>query len=274
MLEIEEYTKKLKEDADNTEYLSRTNSNTEEQELEIDNLHQIINDMKEKLLKEKNKVQDLNKIIVQKNKVIKTLEDKNNGEKVTNEGPKHSKCRYWNRGYCREGEKCKYIHPKEDCKTQQDKGKCEDRQCEQRHRRYCRYYNSESGCYRGDKCHYLHSSSKKNRSDNVVQINEGGQGICDIFKCNQCNFSSSQNVTLKKHVNTKHLESFYCKEISSFINRLKLEEYANEYKDYFGWHGFNSKEAYHVEEMVKQHGADFIMKSEDYHEDWSINGLY
>ena len=73
-------------------------------------------------------------------------------------------------------------------------------------------------------------------------------------------------------MNTEHVESFCSKEISEFINRFDLEEYANEYRDYFGWHGFNRKEAYHVEQMVKCHGSDFIMKNEDYREDWSTQG--
>ena len=66
-------------------------------------------------------------------------------------------------------DECKYMHPKEDCQTHQDKGICEDRQCEQRHRRYCRYFNNASGCYRGDQCQYLHSSRKKSNSENMVQ---------------------------------------------------------------------------------------------------------
>ena len=57
------------------------------------------------------------------------------------------------------------------------------------------------------------------------------------------------------------LESSYNKAISSFIYRLNLDEFAREYRDYFGWHGFNTREASHVEEMVKRHGSNFIVKN-------------
>ena len=45
-------------------------------------------------------------------------------------------CRYWNKGFCKEGNKCQFVHPKEDCTKHINKEKCEDRQCEWRHRRY------------------------------------------------------------------------------------------------------------------------------------------
>ena len=72
LLEIEEYAQKLKDDADNAEKKDTTSSYEEEQELEIDNLHQIINDLRQELGSEKTKVKDLNEIISNKNQVIKS----------------------------------------------------------------------------------------------------------------------------------------------------------------------------------------------------------
>ena len=79
-------------------------------------------------------------------------------------------------------------------------------------------------------------------------------------------------MTLKKHMNTKLVEISYTESLSSFIYRLGLEKLANEYKDYFDWHGFNRKEAVHVEKMINRYGFDSIMKNVDYQEDWYSNG--
>ena len=32
-----------------------------------------------------------------------------------NEVKEPRRCKWWNRGYCREKEKCSFLHPKEDC---------------------------------------------------------------------------------------------------------------------------------------------------------------
>ena len=58
-------------------------------------------------------------------------------------------------------------------------------------------------------------------------------------------------------MNSNHVENFYSKAISSFIDCLN---FTREYRDYFGWHGFNKREDSHMEEMIKRHGANFIVK--------------
>ena len=72
--------------------------------------------------------------------MIKSLEDTAIKEKY-DEGPKLGKCRYWNKGFCKKGSKYQYIHPKGDCSKHLEERKCEDRQCEGRHRKCCRYFN-------------------------------------------------------------------------------------------------------------------------------------
>ena len=207
LLEIEEYAKKLNKDSDSDEQRDTTDSSQEEQELEIDNLHQVIDDLKLQLEAEKNKVNDLNEIILNKDQLIKSLEDDTNTDRRDKEGHKQYKCRYWNRGFCREGSKCLYVHPSKDCKTYVTEGSCEDRKCEGRHRRYCRYFNNTSGCYRGDTCQYLHSSSKKEEMNNLSKRTECDKDMQEILRCNHCDFKTQQKVTLQKHIHTKHKES-------------------------------------------------------------------
>ena len=160
---------------------------------------------------------------------------------------KKSICRYWNRGFCREKEKCCFVQKKDDCKTYMNTGKCEDRRCEGRHCKSCRYFKNESGCYRKDLCQYLHSSRSKE--------------LEEVFTCNQCDFKTSKKITLTKHINTKHEEGSYSETISSFIYRLELESFAREYRGHFKRYGFNRGEAFHVEKMVNLHGPGYIVRS-------------
>ena len=58
LLEVEEYTKKLREEAEKSEE-GTIDSYGEGQELEIDNLHQVCDDLKQELEAEQAKVKDL-----------------------------------------------------------------------------------------------------------------------------------------------------------------------------------------------------------------------
>ena len=110
-----------------------------------------------------------------------------------------------------------YVHCKEDCKTYLDKRRFEDRHCESRHRRHCRYYDNISGCYRGD-----HSRKRKEERDYLDKRSE----LHEEFNCNGCEFKTSHKGILKKHMKSNHLESSYNKAISLFIYRLNLDEFA------------------------------------------------
>ena len=67
LLEIEEYAKKLKEDEVDNEDEDTTKFDEDDHELEIDHLHQIIEDLKEELNTENTKVDNLKEIIENKN---------------------------------------------------------------------------------------------------------------------------------------------------------------------------------------------------------------
>ena len=46
------------------------------------------------------------------------------------------RCRYWNRGYYREGTtKCPFYHPLDNCQQHLQEGRCSSQGCGQRHRR-------------------------------------------------------------------------------------------------------------------------------------------
>ena len=104
LLEIEEYAKRLKETENNPEDKDSTNCYEDDTELEIDHLHQVIEDLKD-LKTEKSEVENLKEIINTKTKVIESLKENLNKDKNM-KVQKSSRCKYWNRGFCKEGDKC------------------------------------------------------------------------------------------------------------------------------------------------------------------------
>ena len=75
------------------------------------------------------------------------LENKSVKDSVVKET---KRCKWWNRGYCREKEGCSYAHHKGDCQDHL-KGAFTIKGCNVlRHRKRCKYLNTEQGCHRGE----------------------------------------------------------------------------------------------------------------------------
>ena len=70
---------------------------------------------------------------------------------TTTEHKEQLKCKYYNKGYCKNRSECKFYHPTSDCKEQ-----FENRKCKFRHRNICRY---KQYCYHYMKgqCEYIHA---------------------------------------------------------------------------------------------------------------------
>ena len=69
------------------------------------------------------------------------------------------RCRYWNKGYCREGStKCAFSHPPDDCKQHLQEGRCSSKGCGLRHRKICKFWRTSEGCFRQGRCQYLHEN--------------------------------------------------------------------------------------------------------------------
>ena len=87
------------------------------------------------------------------------------------------RCKWWNRGFCRERDNCSYNHQKGDCEEHLNGG-CTQRGCTTlRHRKQCRYYNTSLGCHRGESCEYLHKLEKDTMESEAVDKNLGSQGV-------------------------------------------------------------------------------------------------
>ena len=85
-------------------------------ETEIENLLQDIKDLKEELEIERGK-----SMFSINNKI--SLEHFRKRLNVRNLG-NEKRCRYWNRGLCKEGDECQLYHAKEDCEMYSRTGKC------------------------------------------------------------------------------------------------------------------------------------------------------
>ena len=66
-------------------------------------------------------------------------------------------CRYFDNGYCRFEEKCKFLHPKEICNQQ----KCRNNRCDKRHPKPCRFF-VKNKCKFGAKCKFKHDNDQTN----------------------------------------------------------------------------------------------------------------
>ena len=56
---------------------------------------------------------------------------------------------------CKYKSDCKFSHPIETCKIYLEEGKCDIKQCKNRHPKICKWWQGKQGCKRDD-CDYLH----------------------------------------------------------------------------------------------------------------------
>ena len=105
---------------------------------------------------------------------------------------KHIKCRYNDRGFCRNQFECVYFHSEKICEKALSSGKClKYKTCVQRNPKNCKHWMGDTrGCLRGSECKYLHNSSKKGinikKNKNYHETkSEGHNNIDDRKKINE-----------------------------------------------------------------------------------------
>ena len=109
---------------------------------------------------------------------------------------KERKCRFYNRGYCKNKDSCKDYHPDSDCPSN-----CTEYECRNRHRQMCRYKNDCYHNYEG-KCEYLHQTAEahevilttmspvfkdnyeneKKKADNLEKLNKNQESEIEKLK--------------------------------------------------------------------------------------------
>ena len=125
---------------------------------------------------------------------------------------KNSKrCKWWNRGFCRDREKCSFLHRKEDCQEHLSGG-CTIKRCNTlRHRNKCKYFSTEEGCYRGESCAFLHIE------DNELRENDNRTAVLDK------EVQVEQKIEVKEKDSQTETDTCVCKE-ECLSYKVHLEE--------------------------------------------------
>ena len=66
-----------------------------------------------------------------------------------------ARCKYYNSGFCKFGNNCRFSHPETVC----SRPSCRDKTCDNRHPKWCRYGDQ---CRRKTSCLYKHEESNNN----------------------------------------------------------------------------------------------------------------
>ena len=84
------------------------------------------------------------------------------------------KCKYFNSGYCKYQDRCKLLHPKEECDY-----KCKIINCMKRHIKPCRY---ETNCRYKENCAYKHKKEINPNTEEIVSSKKTMKVLLD-YKC-------------------------------------------------------------------------------------------
>ena len=95
------------------------------------------------------------------NKVPRDMLQNKDDDKAGNEHQKRKKCRYYNRGYCKYTNKCRFIHPRHICSMYMESNKCTKVNCNERHPKECKWNEKAGGCRRQG-CDYAHGKEISN----------------------------------------------------------------------------------------------------------------
>ena len=69
------------------------------------------------------------------------------------------KCSFYNRGFCKMGNQCVFVHPLRVCSRVLEGNKCMNVRCGDRHPYKCKNFESERGCSWGSECEYVHANA-------------------------------------------------------------------------------------------------------------------
>ena len=81
------------------------------------------------------------------------------------------KCKYFNSGYCKYQDRCKLLHPKENCDY-----KCKIKNCMKRHIKPCRY---QTNCRYKENCAYKHKKEISPNTEEIVSLKKTMKVLLD-----------------------------------------------------------------------------------------------
>ena len=193
-------------------------------------LKQIQNEKVEEIIeaqKNLNEMMAVNSNAIQRidNEILKFHKDKANAASDTeNEIVRESKkCNYYNRGHSKYKVACKFTHPKEICKIHLEGKKCDDKHCNNRHPKSCKWLQEQGGCKRQN-CDYFHVT---------LACGEGQQNEAhNDFHCSGCKNNFEERSYVVDNIVHNH-SVFLCLNCDSWIK--KKENILN-----WGWSLFDN----------------------------------
>ena len=141
---------------------------------------------------------------VKQNEIVKdTTKDKTSDKAIVNN---RKKCRYFNRGYCKYKDKCRYTHPKDICSEHLQSIRCENQDCLGRHPRACKWLSKQGGCKRGRECEYLH-----------VKCDNPELASSKIFECISCKHIWEDRKCVVEHF-IGNIRTYFCLNCNDWVN--------------------------------------------------------
>ena len=81
------------------------------------------------------------------------------------------RCKYYNKGFCKEGNRCEFFHPQDNCQEFECSGQCsKGSSCKLRHPQKCRYW-LRGDCWRLGTYVYLHKEEDFDK-ENIQTVDE------------------------------------------------------------------------------------------------------
>ena len=120
---------------------------------------------------------------------------------------KRKRCRYFNRGFCKYKNKCRFVHPNKICNIYLKNQTCNEKSCSDRHPKLCKWIKSFGGCKRTE-CDYLHNCDQEQNMTN----NEAA----DNFKCEGCKYTWEEKSCVVEHV-IENMKVFFCLNCDDWI---------------------------------------------------------
>ena len=188
-------------------------------------LQQVVNEQNEMKEKFNYLLRVVVKLLEQK------MEEENNEHQETIQRKKSVskkiKCKFFNKGFCRDGIECDFFHPEEDCQEFLETGLCISRKdCPHRHPHQCRYW-AKGECWREETCVFQHKALDLAKENDSVD-----DDYEDVMKMNNekddSEHDSQPNTdTTKDNADSVHGEDFRIEHDYGLTTDEILELYEN-----------------------------------------------
>ena len=118
---------------------------------------------------------------------------------------KERKCKYFNCGYCKYKDKCKFSHANKVCEKYLE-GKCDGSECPDRHPKKCKWFVGKNGCRRNENCDFWHGTlAQEDQIINHIQEIEKEEN----YDCVSCKHTWKEHQFVVKHM-VNNTEVYFC----------------------------------------------------------------